>query len=182
MKLWSIQPKSVMDIVMETGKFRCNPDKSSFSDDDFFKKAYGWIANEMHKRISGYEDVLFPVWAWHTTNGIHSIPNLNVQGLGETGKEYVCIEIEVPDSEVILSDFDKWNLVLMDTWIDDSKTDMAWEINHAWFDSLSDGEQERIKKESWQKIFNTSGSDFVQATFFELSKEMIRNVTSFIAK
>ena len=54
MKVWTIQPKEVLDEINNKGVYVCDPDKSEISDGmvlDYFKFGYDWIVSEMDKRI-----------------------------------------------------------------------------------------------------------------------------------
>lgn len=44
------------------------------------------------------------------------------------------------------------------------------------------GEDNETKEQSWQKIFNISNSDMIQAVFWELRLERIIKVTDFVAR
>ena len=94
MKLWTIQPVEVMDIVNTTGIFRCDEDKSdNFKD---FHDAYLWLVKQMDARnIKHPSDVELPLWAWHTRNWEHKKPDLRNIGYGIAGEQYVCIEFEI---------------------------------------------------------------------------------------
>ena len=49
--------------------------------------------------------VIYPVWAWYAQNGKHYKPDLRSErwGYGSAGDKFACIE--VPDEQVLLSDF-----------------------------------------------------------------------------
>lgn len=91
MRLWTIQPVEVVNILERDGVFTCNPEKSEYYND--FHDAYLWIAVEMDKRNIPHPDGLkLPLWAWHTRDWKHKKPDLRTTGLGTPGKSYACIE------------------------------------------------------------------------------------------
>ena len=192
MKLWTIQPIEVVDILNEKGIFICNPNLSENLNDEFsFTSAYNWLVKEMEKKIGKRPiNVSFPIWAWHTENGCHKKPDLRFSGHAKRGTKLVCIEIEVSDNEVVLSDFDAWHYVLNNSYFDDSKNEEEWEQLHKWFDGLSPEQQEKEKIKSWHKIFDitkykndwASNGYFVQATCWELKKEYVKKLQYFTAK
>lgn len=104
------------------------------------------------------------------------------------GKEEkpVCLEIEVPDKDVLLSDFNAWHFVLNNSYLDDSNNEEEFEKMHAEFDALSLKEKDEKKRASWQSIFDVSkytigdgwraNGFYVQAVFYGLKKEQIRKV------
>ena len=55
MRLWTIQPEEVWDILREKGVYRCDPDKCELLKIDElnpkFGPAYNWLVNQMEKRI-----------------------------------------------------------------------------------------------------------------------------------
>lgn len=188
MRLWTMQPVEILDIIEKEGVFRCNPELSEYGTD--FSDAYSWLIQKMDEKIPRPEGCVLPVWAWHTRYWKHKKPDLRNIGLGMKGEKSVCIEIEIPDEEVLLSDFDEWHFVLNDSWIDDSNCEEEWEKMHDEFDALPFSEQERLKKESWNKIFDITpfendwrrNGEFVQATFWEIKKENVKKVQFFTAR
>ncbi len=189
MRLWTVQPKEVLDIINETGVFRCTQEKSANGED--FKDAYVWMMQQMHEKgIKRPEGVDLPIWAWHTHYWKHQKPDLRYIGLGNPGEESYCIEIEIPDDQVLLSDFDAWHFVLNNSYLHMELTDEEWEKTDEWFDRLPAAERESIKRESWQGIFDVepfwngflAKGQFVQAVFWELKKENIIKIKKFIGK
>lgn len=188
MKLWTIQPMKVLEIIEKEGVFHCNPKSEEFSYD--FTEAYLWICKKMDEKFSRPESCTFPIWAWHTRNWKHKKPDLRNVGLGYKGQEYACIELEIPDEKVLLSDYILWHYVLNDSWIDDSTNEQEWEEQNEWFDSLPVKEKEKLKIESWNKIINpktfendwVSIGKFIQATFWEIRKENVKKVQKFVAR
>ena len=189
MRLWTIQPVCVVDTLNSEGVFRCNTNLSENYKD--FHDAYLWLANEMDKRnILHPKDLKLPLWAWHTRNWEHKKPDFRTSGLGCRGERYACIEFEIPDNDVLLSDYENWHYVLNKCWLDNSKNEDDWDRLHEWFDRLPYNRQEKLMVESWQKIFDVtpyhddwiSRGAYIQATFWELRKDMVRNVKYFTAK
>lgn len=187
MRLWTLQPACVLNELENTGTFICDITKTE-NTEDCFKDAYNWLVIEMEKRIGKKPpNVSYPIWAWHTTNWKHKKPDLRHFAYASSvkkGEKYACIEIEVPDEEVVLSDFDAWHYVLNKWFLDDSTNEEEWDESHEWYDSLPMYEKENVLKESWQKIFDISPLDstwklrgyYIQATFWEFKKEYIKKV------
>ena len=191
LKLWTIQPAEIMDELNEKGYFICNPDKAENLKEDSYKKAYEWQLNEMSVRKSEKpEDVSFPIWAWHTRDWKRKKPDLRCSAYEKRGVKCVCLELEVPDKDVLLSDFDHWHYVLNDMYLDNSTNEEEWEKEQTWFDTLSLAEKETVRRKSWLKIFDITPVDtdwictgrFIQATFWKLKKDYIKSVQYFIAR
>lgn len=186
MKLWTIQPVEIVDVLKHEGVFRCDVNLSENYED--FHEAYTWIVKEMDKRkIYHPAGLELPLWAWHTRNWKHKKPDFRTTGLGCPGERYACIEFEISDEDVLLSDYNNWHYVLNRGWFDDSKNEEEWEKLQEWFDTLPPNEREKLRVESWQKIFDvepyedewSSKGSYIQATFWELRKEMVKDIKYF---
>ena len=189
MRLWTIQPVEVVNILERDGVFTCDPEKSEYY--NAFYDAYLWIAAEMDKRNIPHPDgIKLPLWAWHTKDWKHKKPDFRTTGLGTPGKRYACIEFEIDDKNVLLSDYNSWHYVLNHCWLDDSQTENEWNTLCDWFNSLKPEEKAKLTIESWQKIFDVTkrkndwftNGRYIQATFWELQKDIITNIRYFESK
>lgn len=188
MILWTIQPEEVVDIINRDGVFTCNTKLSENYED--LKEAYDWLVSEMIRRnILPPTNVYLPLWAWHTRDWKHEVPDYVNESITTPGQKCVCIEFEIDDDKVLLSDYDNWHMVLNDCWFDDSTSEEEWDKLHEWYDTLDRTTQYVMKLESWQKVFDVTPScsdwsikgAYVQATFWELRKDMIRDIKYFTA-
>lgn len=188
MKLWTIQPYNVYEVIKSTGIYRCKPSLSSLLEMEEFVNAYEWLSKEMKKRIGNPpSDVKFPVWAWYKIDGKNHRPDMRTCDMRVFEKS-VLMEIEIPDNQVLLSDFDLWHIVLNDMIfykadfipnISDEEWNLETDKEDAYYNSLSAKEKTVYKENSWKKVIYTNTdmlSDFVQATFWELKKEQIKKV------
>ena len=184
MILWTLQPAEIFDLLQKEGIYRCDPRQI----DPDFAEAYDWLVKQMKKRIgdppAGTE---YPVWAWHTQNWKHRKPDLRAERwcCGSGGELYACIEIEIPDESVLLSDFDNWHCVLNRYLV--SETEEEDREQDAFYESLPENEKTEYMERNWERIFDiapfendwTSRGKWVQAVFWELKKEQIRKVRFF---
>ena len=188
MILWTMQPLQILNMIQETGVYRCDQAKSSMPELEFTSK-YHWLIHQMEKRIGPPPDgVEYPVWAWHTQNWKHKKPDLRSErwGYGPGNEKYTCIEFEIPDYQVLLSDFDAWSIILNDGLL--NETEAESDQMDVYYDSLSEEEQEAFKNENWQGVFDITPLDndwmtrgrWIQATVWELRNEMIRDVRFFV--
>lgn len=187
MLLWSIQSEEVYEIIQKEGVYRCG---ETYVDPDF-KNAYDWLVGEMVKRIGPQpEGVRYPVWAMHTWYGKREKPDFRSLRWEwcEKGKTFICLEIDIPDDKVVLSDYDYWHSVLNDFPLTKSEEEFTDLANT--YDSLQDDEKRRFREYSWLGIFNFGNNDkdtwadsgkYVQATFWELRKEQICKVSRFVS-
>ena len=190
MVLWAIQPREVYTCIQGTGRYRCSPEKSPNLPD--FRDAYGWLMGKMQARIGALPDgISYPVWAWHTYDGKRKKPDLRHSGYEKKGKECVCFEIEIPDRDVVLSDFDGWHFVLNHMYLNpDCFDEETFDRDQLWMDSLSAEARENAIRSSWDAIFDirycendwVSWGSYIQATFWELKAEQIREIQFFRAR
>ena len=181
MRLSTIQPISVWQVLQSTGVYRADETKIWMLED--FRQAYAWLVEEMEQRIGPRPSgVCWPVWAWYKTNG--QIGRVDLRRREHwTFEPSVCIDFEMPDDQVVLTDFDAWHCVL-NNW---ACVENEAEANL--FDRLektlsSEAFQQR-KKETWQRIFRLdphedyywSGKvEDIQATFWELRLKDVTGV------
>ena len=106
MRLWTIQPLEVMEIIKQKGEFICNP---IYSDLDF-KRAYHWLVKQMDSRgIEHPYGLELPIWAWYKTDWENKKPDLEQEDFSDKRENLVCIELEIDDKDVLLSDFYAWH-------------------------------------------------------------------------
>ena len=192
MKLWSIQPISVYESIMETGKYICDPEKAS---EPTFFTSYDWLNLYLDNKDPKPDNVQYPVWAWFRFNDKEKKPDLRHSCYGTRGERMVCLELDVPDEKVLLSDFDLWHFPLNNWWLDpdmfrDDYTEFDYDKNSNYFKSLSEQQKEIEKKKSWEIIFNIDKFEnewikkgsYVQAIFWVLKKEYIKKVQYFTAR
>lgn len=188
MILYTIQPSSVLHEIQEKGRYHFDSAQAPLYSD--FSPSYQWMEQEMQKRgitpsvRNGEKEPL--VWAWHTWEGERKIPEYKDQTFVTDGREDrpVCIEIDIPDEKVLLSDFNAWHSVLNHLYIDDSTNEEEFDRMHAEFQVLPEEEKQRKMEESWQKIFDItkyesewrSNGMYVQAVFYGLYREQIVRV------
>ena len=185
MVLWTVQPLHVYEMLQRTGIYRCDPERSSMLD---FAEQYDWLVAKMKERIGlPPTGVRWPVWAWYKKNGKRGRLDLRHErwsnGLG--GETYTCLEIEIPDNQVVLSDFEAWHGPLNNCLISDTEEEDT--AQEAYYGFLNDEQKKAYRYKNWERIFDVTSlenewirrGDWVQATFWELKKEQIRDVRYF---
>lgn len=198
MILWSIQPESVYAEVLKYGYCLSKKSKSDFLlneltipvEQQTFTRAYDWYIAEMEKRITKPIDYIIelPWWAYYRLNGSSNLKLEDVDHLDNPGSTMVALKLNVPDSEVLLSDLDLWHIVLNNGYIPDTiVTDTSLDNNLSHLSKIVDNESIR---NSWTRIFDiedyknglvTSCSD-IQATFWVLKREYIVEAITFVVK
>lgn len=137
--------------------------------------AYKWMVEQMNSRIQ--QNGLYPIWLWTEK------PDLQDEGHFPKGTEAVCLTVEVPNKEVLLSEFEGWHFVLND-----------------WFLPLTEAEDELFKQgqlnmtneNSWERIFDPEllskseiwedGEVVLQGVTPILKLAQVKKVEHFIAK
>lgn len=163
-RLWTFQPLSIFEKAMDKGVAFC-AEESDFSKE--WPWAYRWMAKEMKQRIGApeYEGAVFPIWAWQYFKGKDKPkPRIVPESMGFDDGQQVFMELLIPKSRVLPSDFILWHSVLNKYGIDTG-------------DGLSE-------EDTWSRLFDP---DFnhpdwctkpwemraIQATFWCLFKEDI---------
>ena len=193
MRLWSIHPISVWEEIQTKGYYRCDPNKAEliYDDDVSLKAQYLWLVDKMKARVGDPpDDVQYPVWAWYIYDGVHKKPDLRRSGYEEPGTQCVCMEVEIPDNKVLLSDFDGWHFVLGNWYYMQGGSEEEFDHIMARLDQLPKDEKNEHIRKSWDKIFDIQEvesdwcpvGDYVQATFWELRAKDIRKVVLFRAR
>lgn len=187
MILWTSQEEAVYNELLKTGVYRCDFNLSSMRD---CRKQYDWLVRQMKQRIGPPpNEVTYPVWALYQQDGKHRKPDLRRErwACGCNGARFACLEIEIPDREVLLSDFDYWCIILNNGLLSD--TEQEDRCLEAQYEALSPSEKRRMKEKNWERVFDLrplnndwmrKGYD-IQATFWELKLEQVRDVRFFRA-
>ena len=187
MILWTCQEEAVYNELLKTGVYRCDINLSSMKD---CREKYDWLVRQMKQRIGPPpEQVTYPVWAIYQQSDKHRKPDLRRERweFGCDGERFACIEIEIPDRDVLLSDFDAWCIILSDFLISD--TEQEDRCLEAQYEALSPSEKRRMKEKNWERVFSLSPLNNgwarrgyeIQATFWELRLEQVRDVRFFRA-
>lgn len=188
MVVWSIQPINVYENILKNGYYRCDGRKI----DRFFRERYRWLCDEMTKRIGKPpKNTRYPVWAWHTRNWEHKKPDLRNTGYSYAGDKMVCMELEIPDDKIVLTDFDAWHFVLNKWYLNTECTcEEIWDADHKKLDTMTKEERNKAIELSWQGVFDVTPFEndwmhkgrWIQATFWEIRKENIKSVKFFTAR
>lgn len=182
MIVWTNQPYSVYEQLMATGSFSCTPALAINLNDGFddFARAYAWMIKQMKRRIGQPPaGVTTPIWAWYRMNFQHRRPDFRMD---RDFDDQVCMEIEIDEAQILLSDFENWNFVLNDWYLAKVSNEDDWNRQEAWFDQLPAAHQTRVKERSWQRIFDitpahgdwTRNGDCVQGCFWQLNRNQVR--------
>lgn len=180
MRLWTVQPPAVIEILQKRGRYVCDPtDAHVFANGHSqLLRAYRWLSNVMVERVGPPpSDCVFPVWAWHTYDGRRQ-SDLRKSIYRSHHHGFRCIEIEIPESRVLLSDESLWHFPLNGWYLPtDPKNEGIWEREEKLWEALPEGQKDEALVRSWRQIFHLEDGchDYIQATFWELNVTDIRS-------
>ena len=193
MILWTIQPAELYSQIMRVGYY-CFDDTKAAKDDAFMfevRQAYEWLSAEMIKRIGKPpKDIHYPVWAWYIHDSKRKKPDLRKSEYGRKGEKMICLEIEIPDNEVVLSDEEAWHYVLGNWYLAAATSEEEYDKEISAYNSLPESKKQEAITASWNRIFDVTPFNngfeikgrFVQATVWKLKAEQIRKVQFFTAR
>ncbi|PQO47904.1 hypothetical protein C5Y93_02375 [Blastopirellula marina] len=198
MELWTIQTEPAWRSLQERGYLRAT---RAHADRDLLP-AYDWMAAQMKERIgpprSSKSSV--PLWAWQQYDGIERRrPDLRRAWHLPRGTHGVRVGFEIPDDQVLLSDFQSWHYVLNYSYLATSESDAeAFDARFpeflccSWSNPSDDPCVRSLVEESWQRIFDLDWYDpyvtavkaekSIQATFWQLDWDQVTSVDPFVAR
>jgi len=181
LRVWTIQPAAVYEKLKAEGVFRCDPMHPECFAALGFYRAYDWLAGQMRQRIGGPPDgVRYPIWAWYAMYGKNRRPDLRWIEFRAQSAGY-CIELEIPDADVLLSDAEGWYIVLNDGYYPSAND--SFDAEYQEWELLPDVDRERIKIDSWDRVFDVFNEktpcEFIQATFWEMRIEQVIQIRYF---
>ena len=170
MKLYTIQSLDAVRQLM-SGRYTCDAKKSSFIQEWGFKDAYDWMAEQMVARIGcPPKGVEYPVWSFVDDGD----PNWMSEGAGVSGSLMARIDFEIDEACVLASDFDGWHSVLNNYPFFDTYEE------YDSFEEMDSECQEKVKLDSWQRIFRARPDNGCQVTLWELSLTDVTSITLFV--
>lgn len=185
MKLWSIRRVSELEGLARDGAFRTSPDKA----DKDLRIAYQWMADQLRAKTGQPpKDIDYPIWVWQFCQGTkRPAPDLRSRCLLPKGSHGIRVEFEIPESSVLLSDFDGWHSVLNNHHysLNDNEYNEIEQLialkgsNHP--------EIEHLKRQSWQRIFDLSlisdvSNTAIQGVVWEIPESSIKKIDHFVAR
>lgn len=113
--LWTYQTPELFNKVIKEGVGFCDFLSGFGESTPDIVQAYDWMCEQMRKRIAPPESVnaKYPLWAWRYYSGVNNPkPRKSFRMMDSDKEEQVFIELRVPKSRVLLSDFMLWHYPL----------------------------------------------------------------------
>lgn len=203
MKLWTFQTANVAETLKSGNEYVCNPKLSTLlydeEDPDYgeiFFRGYDYIAEKLGEISPKPEGVVYPTWSWYNTEDASAREVLQhfKDDYKDTSEEFVLIELEVPNNEVLLSNFAEFHDVLNNhTSENDSYflnvcgshdcDEYEYDGGYLWCEThwkevfdLMDEATDEEKKSSWNKYVIDSidyDVDFIQACFWKITPDQV---------
>lgn len=212
MILWTIQDIAVLK-ALEKGPYTTQNQHIIFpewEDDDFnhCNYAYQWLTQQMTQRIGpAPKNVKYPIWAWYKRQGHHDgKPDMRSWKAEPNSHHVVRMKLDVPDWQVLLTDFDDWHCALNYWHLPQTKEDadnfdaMLEKEGINWID-LANWEKtspqltkfREMVEQSWQNMIGIQPDldDYcsmpwinrtIQATFWELKPDYVLSTETFKAQ
>lgn len=119
MKCYTVQKLSAWEEAKQKGFLTGN---KTYINEEWFLSYYLWMMKQMAKRIKNYHNE-FPIWVWLDASNICFSELLD--------DEWVLLEIDISEEQILLSNFEAWHFMLNDWNFDEeNKTickDQSWE-------------------------------------------------------
>lgn len=184
-RLWTIQTQAKWERAQ---KFGWLSGDGRFVIRDF-RPAYRWMREQLRQRCKPCQGLSYPIWAWYAPK-----PDLRMSSHLPRGTEGVRIEFMALKQRVLLSDFQAWHAVLMNT-----EVSLSEEEQEAFYRRKEDAEGDfgmtarhnALTQQSWERIFDlellrTTGywgdGTMIQATLETVLLRDIVTVTPFVAR
>ncbi|MEE5988217.1 DUF3841 domain-containing protein [Ligilactobacillus equi] len=185
MRLWMLVSEDVYQKIVTAGEFHC---EEKFILDRDFIPHYQWMVKQMDRRLINHPKGLdYPLWAWCKQNGKHAKPDFRDPS-NYYYDQTVCLELEIPAEEVLLSDYDLWHFVLNNIYLSPiictphyeeyyTLQEKCYDLQDNWFEALPREKQVAVKEKTWEYIFETPYSNdshtYIQACFWSFKTEQI---------
>lgn len=201
MVIWTVQDLAVWKEMERSGRYTaderylCMPE-SEDGPCSHSHYAYLWMVEQM-KRVVGPapKGVRYPIWAWYKRYGSPTgKPDMRAC-MRQHDRPQVRLKLDVPDWDVLISDFDDWHFALNYWYLPEDEGDSdsfdAWCASRGLeFSKLQDWridgcnyqEARRRIERSWTRLLGVDrnagfGGDWskrtLQATFWELKRDQV---------
>lgn len=185
MEILTIQNKSILKDI-DKGKVAYPCDVQIIKDHltDKFLHSYDWMVKKMYQNGVNNSKTLYPFWGWAIFDYSKNLDDVAI----DSWKAYsgystnkVIIKMDIPDNEVLLSDYNMWHCVLNNIYCNNMTTEQTYDDLNDAYDKLPPNYKYFEMVTSWDNIFNITEftnefcnvGRYVQATFWEINPKNI---------
>ncbi|MGG0664937.1 DUF3841 domain-containing protein [Viridibacillus arvi] len=177
MIVYTVHPESIYKMMREQGYYEGSRTHSDHA--DWFERQYNWMVAQMKKRLPNYEGDEYPVWVWKRHPDRNGPANLR------RGTRGVILKLEIPDEDILWSDFESWHFPLNEGPCTSSEEEWKeaenWstkEIEKSW-EMIFDFEKLSNRDPDWSGTFDP---EWIQGVTPRITMDQVKKVTRFIAK
>lgn len=179
MRVWSFQPKEVIETLLSKGEVYCKSTKV----DNYAKPSYEWLIGKMiESGIEKPDGVEFPFWVWIKFSEKGNKPDLrNCRYNYPIGEIGYLLEFDIPEELIFKSDYGSWHSVMnylpicsdeeFDKFLESDYWDKGWDAYP--------NELKNSIEETWLKIFEIENSDQIQGIVWSFRKEWLKKIVEF---
>lgn len=185
MILWTIQNLLVLERLRTTGFISA---KLPESEDRYSSVADKWMTKRLNLSTPFCCD--YPIWGWFRYSESTSRPDLRCKWLLPRGTRGCLLKIDIPDSEVLLSQFEMWTWVMRGQLLPLNCDDKQCSCNN--ISKTPHDINSRKVSDSWEAIFDLNAgcemfwglrdSRAIQACFPVLRIEHVKDIRLFTAR
>ena len=153
MKLYTFLSKEEFDTLNTKGYLTCDESRT----EPYYKEAYDFMADNLEKKYSKKnidlkEYIVYPRWAWYSWMNNRDI--LSCEEFLKNYQGYYLVICNIPDEQVLLSDYDNWHhclnyMYLSSTDEEEAEIESMRENNEADKDEMYN-----LMHKSWLRIFD----------------------------
>lgn len=110
MRIYTIQRIELYEDLLHNGIAYCNRESKMCCD---YRFQFDWMAGQMRKRVGMplFEGIKYPLWVWQQYSSRKKTkPPMSPHDIPFRQEEAVMLELDVPEDQVLLSDFALWGL------------------------------------------------------------------------
>lgn len=176
MKVWTLVTPAIFDTLQAGDTYRGEQFLTPVLDFSINSICYPWLVGHMEQQIGFPKSIYsFPIWGFQLYCGENKIPrNYDFDFFPKEAS--VCLTLEIPRHEVVLSDSLMWESIALGEYIPKGNTLEEVSKNYEDYKNADLVKQAFLRVLSWHEVFNTANSQYVYAHFWEIRPEMIREV------
>lgn len=177
MKLWAILNKKYYQKLLQGISYRLWMEESPWKEETQ-KNITGlyYIMEKMYRQV-GFPPTynIIPIVTWHTYCGECRVPDMD-EFLYLDKKDMVCLEVEVPDDQVVLIDALAYMSLMEGEYIPIAEDLETLEEELAEYENMGVVKRAYETRKSWKRVYDISHSAYILGVIWELKPEMVEKI------